>query len=157
MEEPMTDGDDPAATARSIIDANLYMVLGTADQAGRPWVSPVFYAVADYREFFWVSAPEAAHSRNLNVRHDVSIVIFDSSVPISTGQGVYMSAVAQELTGDDRKEGINVFSRRSLAHGGHEWTLESVQSPARHRLYRATAVDLYVLDPHDRRVPVTVS
>jgi nitroimidazol reductase NimA-like FMN-containing flavoprotein (pyridoxamine 5'-phosphate oxidase superfamily) len=152
----MNDRHDPAASARSIIDANLYMVLGTADQTGRPWVSPVYYAPADYREFFWVSDPEATHSRNLKVRHDVSIVIFDSSVPIGTGQGVYMSAVANELTDDDREEGIEVFSRRSLAHGGHEWTLESVQSPARLRLYRATAVDLYILGAHDRRVPVTV-
>jgi len=31
-----------------------------------------------------------------------------------------------------------------------------VQSPARLRLYRATAVDHYVLDEHDRRVPVTL-
>jgi hypothetical protein len=28
-----------AATARRVIDSNLYLVLGTADQAGRPWVS----------------------------------------------------------------------------------------------------------------------
>ena len=51
--------------ARSIIDANLYMTLATADEAGRPWVSPVCYAFAGYEEFFWVSSPEATHSRNL--------------------------------------------------------------------------------------------
>ena len=28
---------DFAAEGRAIIDANLYMVLGTADRAGRPW------------------------------------------------------------------------------------------------------------------------
>jgi hypothetical protein len=37
----MTAERHPAAIARAIIDANLYMVLATADQAGRPWVSPV--------------------------------------------------------------------------------------------------------------------
>ena len=51
--------------ARTIIDANLYMTLGTADEAGRPWVSPVYYAFAGYEEFFWVSSPEATHSRHL--------------------------------------------------------------------------------------------
>lgn len=35
----MTDEHDLAAVAKAIIDANLYMVLGTADEAGRPWVS----------------------------------------------------------------------------------------------------------------------
>lgn len=147
---------DPAVIARAIIDVNLYMVLGTADHAGRPWVSPVYYAPAAYHEFFWVSSPEARHSRNLNARREVSIVIFDSSVPIGTGRGVYMSAVAEELAGDERAEGIDLFSRRSLAHGGHEWTLEDVQQPARVRLYRANAVDHYLLGTDDRRVPVTV-
>jgi nitroimidazol reductase NimA-like FMN-containing flavoprotein (pyridoxamine 5'-phosphate oxidase superfamily) len=152
----MTDGHDPAAIARAIIDANLYMVLGTADQAGRPWVSPVYYAPAAYREFFWVSSPDTTHSRNLEARGEVSIVIFDSSVSIGTGQGVYMSAAARELAGDERVEGIEMFSGRSLAHGGHEWTLADVQSPARLRLYRAIAADHYVLGADDRRVPVTV-
>ncbi|MGH2983761.1 MAG: pyridoxamine 5'-phosphate oxidase family protein [Solirubrobacterales bacterium] len=32
------------AVARAIIDSNLYMTLGTADQSGRPWVSPVYFA-----------------------------------------------------------------------------------------------------------------
>jgi nitroimidazol reductase NimA-like FMN-containing flavoprotein (pyridoxamine 5'-phosphate oxidase superfamily) len=41
--------------ARAIIDANLYMTLGTADEEGQPWVTPVFYATGDYTEFYWVS------------------------------------------------------------------------------------------------------
>jgi nitroimidazol reductase NimA-like FMN-containing flavoprotein (pyridoxamine 5'-phosphate oxidase superfamily) len=152
----MGDEHELGAIARAIIDANLYMVLGTADQAGRPWVSPVYYAPVAYREFFWVSSPDATHSRNLEARPDVSIVIFDSGVPISTGQAVYMSANAGELVGKERAEALETYSRRTLAHGGREWTLEDVQSPARLRLYRATAVEHYVLDEHDRRVPVTL-
>jgi hypothetical protein len=67
---------------------------------------------------------------------EVSIVIFDSQVPIGTGRGVYMSASAEELTGGERERGIEVFSRRSSEHGGDPWTLEDVKSPARLRLYR---------------------
>lgn len=145
---------DPAAVARAIIDANLYLVLGTADQAGRPWVSPVYYAPAGHADFLWVSSPETTHSRNLEARGEVSIVIFDSSVPIGTGQGVYMSAVAEEVTGDDRAEAIDIFSRRSLSHGGREWTVADVEPPARLRLYRAVARDQF-LGVDDRRVPVT--
>ena len=32
----MRGENDPAATAKAIIDANLYMVLGTADGGGQP-------------------------------------------------------------------------------------------------------------------------
>jgi len=150
-----TDTPDPAATARAIIDANLYMTLGTADEAGQPWVSPVYYAPDGYREFLWVSSPDSRHSRNIAGRRDVSIVIFDSSAAIDTGNGVYMSAVAREAAGDERTDGIELFSRRSLSHGGRLWVLEDVHAPATLRLYRATAIQLDVLEPHtDRRIQV---
>jgi hypothetical protein len=63
-----------------------------------------------------------------------------------------MSAVAEQL--DDVGEGIEIFSRRSVEQGLPAWTPADVLPPARHRLYRATASELFVLDPHDRRVPV---
>lgn len=150
----MTQQSELEAVARGIIDSNLYMTLGTADENGRPWASPVYYAPAGYTEFHWVSAPEATHSRNLAARPEVGIVIFDSRTPINTGQGVYMSAVAEELTGDDVDPGIEIFSRRSQAHGAGEWTRADVLPPARRRLYRATASETFVLGARDRRIPV---
>lgn len=47
----MTDERDLAALARTVIDSNRYMALGTADSHGTPWVSPVWYAAAAHREF----------------------------------------------------------------------------------------------------------
>ena len=155
----MTAEQDLGAIARAIIDANLYMVLGTADKTGRPWVSPVYYAAAGYTELYWVSSPEARHSRNLATRPDLSIVVFDSQAPIGTGQGVYMAAVADEPTAADLERGIEIFSRRSVAHGAREWKGGDVVAPALYRLYRATVSEHYVLDPAgrpDHRTPVTL-
>jgi nitroimidazol reductase NimA-like FMN-containing flavoprotein (pyridoxamine 5'-phosphate oxidase superfamily) len=150
----VNDQHDLAALARAIIDANSYMTLGTADGSGLPWVSPVWYARAGYREFLWVSDPQAQHSRNLATRPQVSIVIFDSTTPIGTGQGVYMSALADELTGDELDRAIEIFSARSQAQGAAEWTREDVLAPARHRLYRATVSEHFVLTARDRRIAV---
>jgi uncharacterized protein YhbP (UPF0306 family) len=154
----VTHEPDPEALAKAIVDTNLYMVLGTADEAGRPWVSPVYYAHAPaaHGELFWVSSPETTHSRNIAARPEISIVIFDSRVPIGAGRGVYMKAIAEKLTGSDVERGIQVFSRRSQEHGGDEWTLEEVRPPARLRLYRAVASEHSVLGPHDERLPVTL-
>jgi uncharacterized protein YhbP (UPF0306 family) len=154
--EPV-DENELVAHGRAIVDANLYMVLGTADENGRPWASPVYFAPDAYRDFYWVSKPERTHSRNIELRPEISIVIFDSSVPISTGEGVYMTAVARQLSGDERESGIAVFSRRSILHGGGDWTLSDVEPPAQLRLYRATAVDQFVLSRDDNRIPVTLS
>jgi predicted pyridoxine 5'-phosphate oxidase superfamily flavin-nucleotide-binding protein len=34
-----------AQTVRDIIEASRYLVLATADAAGRPWSSPVYFAL----------------------------------------------------------------------------------------------------------------
>jgi hypothetical protein len=155
----MDQQQELADVARSIIDSNMYMVLGTADETGRPWVSPLYFASAGYTEFFWVSSPEATHSRNLALRPEVSIVVFDSQVPIGTGQCVYMAAITEEVTGADLDRGIDIFSRMSQAHGGRPWMREDVLPPAPYRLYRATASEHSVLDPDshpNRRTAVTL-
>jgi nitroimidazol reductase NimA-like FMN-containing flavoprotein (pyridoxamine 5'-phosphate oxidase superfamily) len=151
----MNERDWPAE-GREIIDRSLYMVVATADSSGQPWASPVYFAHRDCRDFFWMSQPDATHSVNLRDRREVGIVIFDSSVPINTGQGVYVLGVARELPAHETDEGIEIYSKRSLEHGGSELTAEDVSPPARHRLYQATAEAVYVLDEHDHRVEVSL-
>jgi nitroimidazol reductase NimA-like FMN-containing flavoprotein (pyridoxamine 5'-phosphate oxidase superfamily) len=143
-------------TARAIIDANLYMVLATADGTGRPWSSPVYFAHGGYTEFLWVSAPEAEHSRNIAARPQVGIVIFDSHAPIGTGQGVYISALAEQVGSDHLTRGIETFSQRSLAHGGAAWTVKDVQADSGLQLYRAAADSYSILAKDgrpDHRIP----
>jgi hypothetical protein len=141
---------------REIIDANQYMTLGTADESSTPWASPVWFAHEDYREFLWVSAQGARHSRNLAVRPQLGIVIFDSHAPVGTGQGVYAAATASDVTGADIDRWIAIFSCRSVAQGAPAWTAEDVRPPARLRLYRATATEWYLGDRGGVRTPVSV-
>ena len=154
----MAEERDPATIAREIVDQSLYMVVSTADQSGQPWASPVFYApTTAYRDYFWVSAPEATHSRNLRERREVGIVIFDSSTPLNEGQGVYILGVGRELPAHETTEGIGIFSKRSKSHGGEKWAVEDVRDPSQHRLYQATAEAVYVLDEDDHRVEIPLS
>ena len=157
----MNTPDHAAQTVRDIIEASLYLVLATADEAGRPWSSPVYFAHVGFTEFFWVSSPDVTHSRNIAVRPEVGIAIFDSRAAIGTGQGAYMSAAA-ELVEDDGEtaRGIEAFSRRSVSHGGRPWTSEDVRPGAGLRLYRATADSHSILAKDgqpDHRIPVTLS
>jgi nitroimidazol reductase NimA-like FMN-containing flavoprotein (pyridoxamine 5'-phosphate oxidase superfamily) len=148
--------DEPTLVeiARTIIDSNLYMTLATADVAGRPWPTPVYFAPADDRELVWVSSPEARHSQNVSARPDVGIVVFDSQVPINCGQAVYMSAVAELVPDVDLDRCLEVFSRSSQDRGGSPWSRDEVGPAARLRLYRAIASEQWVLDSHDRRISV---
>jgi hypothetical protein len=151
----------PASQAvRDIIEANRYLVLATADATGRPWSSPVYFAHIGFTEFFWVSSPEVTHSRNIAVRPEVGIVVFDSQAAIGTGQGVYMSAAAKLLEGGEIASGIEAFSHRSVAHGGREWTSEDIRSGADMRLYRARADSHWILAKDgrpDHRIPAPLT
>jgi hypothetical protein len=148
------NGGDPAALAREIIDANQYMTLATADGDGRPWATPVWFAHQGYTDLFWVSRPDARHSRNLAVRPEVGIVIFDSTVPAGSGQAVYVEALATELEEAGPEQGIAVFSRRSEEQGAGRWSLADVSGPAPFRLYRARASAHFVLTGNDQRLAV---
>ena len=151
--------DERATQARAIIDRTLYMVLGTADADGRPWASPVYFATDDHGVFYWVSSHEARHSANIAVRPEIGIVIFDSSVPIGTGQGVYVEARAEQLIGPDVDRGLDVFSKRTIAHGRPAWTREDVEGETLIRMYRAIAGSYSMLAKDgqpDHRVPVAL-
>lgn len=156
------DQHDLGTIARAIMDSIMYMVLGTADKSGNPWVSPVYFASKSYREFYWMSSPDVTHSRNILVRPQISIVVFDSRVPVGKGQAVYMSAVAGELAGDDLERGLQIYNGRfqnPVEHGVRIIAPEDVQAPAVYRLYRASVQEHWVLDPAghpDHRTPVTV-
>jgi Pyridoxamine 5'-phosphate oxidase len=155
--DAMTDFSD---MAREIIESNRYMVLGTADASGVPWAAPVWYAHTDHRRFIWVSSPDRRHSRNVEARPEVSIVIFDSSVAVGGARAVYMSARAQELSGAELERDVAVFDSAGQAQGlPRRWTLEDMRAPAPYRLYAATVSQHWVLDPDsspDDRAEVTL-
>ncbi len=141
---------------RAIVDENAYLTLATADAAGAPWASPVWFAHDDYVRFLWVSRPDARHSRNVAVRPEVGIVVFDSTVPVGAGRAAYVEATA-EAVGDADLDGlIVVYSRRSEAQGAPPWTAADVVGDADHRLYVARASAHYVLTSGDRRVRVAL-
>lgn len=145
----------PYDLARVVIDANSYMTIATADHAGQPWPSPVWYTHVGYREFFWVSSPSARHSRNLTDRSQAGAVIFDSRTPAGNAQAVYMTVVAGPVAADQLTQGIAAYSARSRALVGRPWTAEDVSAPAPVRLYRARVSELFVIDGFDQRIRVS--
>ncbi|WP_422773241.1 pyridoxamine 5'-phosphate oxidase family protein [Plantactinospora sp. WMMC1484] len=144
--------DDITAHARALLDANVFLTLGTVDSAGRPWTSPVYFAASGLREFYWSSDTDAVHSRNLTERPQVSIVVFDSSVRPYHGRALYAVGPARELHGDDLERGLQAYPGPA-DRGGTALTRDDVTGSSPYRLYRATATDLWVLCPRAPRQP----
>jgi general stress protein 26 len=134
---------------RRIVDEARYVVLGTADAAGQPWASPVFFAADRYAAFYWISSPDVTHSRNIAVRPAVSLVVFDSGATPGEGAAVYMSATAAQVVDEDEvRQGLTVYPGPA-ARGGWPFTVEKLQAPAQYRLYRATVVEHSMLCPRE--------
>lgn len=148
----VSEDEGLAALAREILDTNFYVTLGTADGEGKPWVSPVYFATADHVEIFWVSALDAVHSRNLAVRPEITMVVFDSTVPPYHGRAVYMSGVAAPLEGTELERGVGVYPG-APERGASSIEVSDVSGDAPYRLYRATVSEHSVLCPREPRQP----
>jgi hypothetical protein len=161
----MTD-DRLSAMARKVIDANVYLTLATADAEGRPWASPVYFTAVGYTEIYWVSSPDARHSRNIAARPDVGIVVFDSRAAVGTAEAVYLAARAEQVTEPDLERCAGLYSGRHPAPpGSRSIGPDELRGPALFRLYRATVTEHSVLvrgrDPElgtgvDSRMRVTL-
>lgn len=143
-EPPITSAAALVARAEELLAANQYLTLATADAAGTPWCSTVWYAASLQPgspglavELIWLSMPEAQHSRNLLHRPAVGISIFDSAQPAGTGDGLQFAARAGLVPSARLDEAAATFSVASLAAGGGPWTRAQVQEPAVPRLYVA--------------------
>jgi len=142
--------------ARSIIAANRYVTLATADADGRPWSTPVWFAPAGPRELLWVSRPQTRHSKNIAARPAVAATIFDSHVAVGRGEAVYLTGTAEEVAGDALPAAVEAFSRHSQAQGAPAWSADDVTGAAELRLFRLRVEEAWVLEAGGRDVRVSV-
>ncbi len=95
-----------------VLTANRYLVLGTADEDGQPWVSPVFFAPLDANRLCWVSSPDSRHSRNIAHRTAVAITVFDSTVDVGKAAAAYFDAHAAPATPDEVDAALDSLNSR---------------------------------------------
>ncbi|WP_165555675.1 pyridoxamine 5'-phosphate oxidase family protein [Kribbella pittospori] len=129
--------------AAAVIEANKYMTLGTVDPDGRPWVTPVYFTPDGHATFYWASATAAAHSVNIAANPDVSIAIFDSSVPIGGASAVYFRARAEIVPDDELERRAAFYTSRYPEL--RSFSADELREPEGLRLYRAHATDHWIL------------
>jgi nitroimidazol reductase NimA-like FMN-containing flavoprotein (pyridoxamine 5'-phosphate oxidase superfamily) len=131
-------------TARKVIDDNVYLALGTASPSGVPWVSPVYYTPDRYTDFYWISSPDALHSRNIAQRADVSLAIYDSHAPIGGAEAVYITATAAQVPDGELEAAAALYNGRLPESKRIGLDQLLTMAPLFH-LYRATATQHSVL------------
>ncbi len=83
--------------AKEIISKIIYITIATSSKDGQPWNSPVSAYHDNNYNFYWASWRENQHSKNIRENPNIFIVIYDSTAPEGTGEGVYIKAKAYEI------------------------------------------------------------
>jgi general stress protein 26 len=83
--------------AAEIIKEILYITIASVSSDGQPWNTPVYSAFDKDLNFYWFSDKNSQHSQNVRSNNKVLLVIYDSTVPEGTGEGVYVKAIVSEL------------------------------------------------------------
>jgi hypothetical protein len=144
---------------RGIVDDVTYLVLATSDPDGRPRTSPVYFSHDGYRALYWVSAPDAQHSRNIVRDPRVAGVIFDSSVPPGSGaSAAYVTGMARQVPDFELDRRCEVAFGR-LVGTARAFKPEELRGEASLRLY-VMDVELWEahlpgVDPDDETAPET--
>ncbi len=121
--------------AKEIISKIIYVTVATVSKAGEPWNSPVYSAFDENYIFYWVSPTATQHSKNIKENGKAFLVIYDSTAPEGTGDGVYIKAKASEVR--DLRELARAFkllyARKNKKMRGIAYVLK--KSPL--RIYKA--------------------
>jgi hypothetical protein len=129
--------------ATAVIEANKYMAIATVDADGLPWVTPVYFTPDGHTDFYWASSPDSVHSLNISSNPNVSIAIFDSSVPVGQASAVYLRARAGLVPDDELEYCAALYSARLGEL--RTFTPDELRAPADLRLYRARATNHWLL------------
>ncbi len=153
------------AMARDVIASNRYFVLGTSHDDGHPRVSPVFFNHHEHQAFYWVSSPDAQHSRNLATDPRLNAVVFDSSVPPPETRAVYLTGTAYEVAERDLETEIPLAFAQASSKGARSFSVEELSGDGDLRLYRfdVSTAEVHARGRHpqwgmgiDTRLPVTL-
>ena len=140
---------DLTGHVRELLAATSYLVLGTTDADGNPWTAPVCFAPDGTRDYLWASRTDAEHSRHLAARPRVSVVVFDSGVPLYHGRAVYATGDAAVVPDGDLDRALAAYPGDRIGATTPDPADVSGDSP--YRLYRFRATDLWVLCPREPR------
>jgi len=135
---------DITQKVKYLIENNRHMVIATANNAGKPWVSPVFYVYDKNFNLYWVSSKEAKHSENIKMNSSIAIVIIGESPSKKGIDGVYIEAEGVELADSiDLQSAVGLFLLYKQPDKFMIKSASDVTGNASWRIYKAIPQKIY--------------
>ena len=135
---------DLSKRAKEIIEKIQYVTIASVTKDGMPWNSPVFTAYDEDFNFYWGTHIDSQKAKNIRANSNVFLVIYDSTVPSGTGEGVYIKATAQQIA--DPGDVKRVFELLKARHASSFWDFGAVSEEGPIRLFKATPQKAWMND-----------
>ena len=130
--------------AKQIIDKLSYITVASVTADGLPWNSPVFAVHDNDFNFYFGTHKESQKAKNIRSNLNVFLVIYDSTVPAGSGEGVYIQAKATAITNQK-----DIALAHKLLWDGHEvpyWKLEEFKEPSPLMLFKVVPEKAWMND-----------
>ena len=131
--------------AKEILAKIRYATVATVTPSGKPWNSPVAYEIDGNNAIYWFSDKDSQHSKNVRANPYAFIVIYDSTAPEGTGEGVYIEADVVELNDADEINLIRNAKKGRIVDDAHEFLGDAIR-----RCYRALPKRMWMNDAEEK-------
>ncbi len=146
--------------ARHILSHNMYMVVATSDKEAKPWGAVVFYANDESGNFYFISAIDSLHARNMQENPNVSLVIYDSTQQLGLNQEVQVYGNASIVNDGELKGALEFYTNKLFSISNEldkqEYDPSQYSEPAEFRVFKIVPVKIYTTT-EDRRTEVNLS
>jgi len=108
-----------AAIARRLLDESKLCAIATVSSGGRAHINTAYFAWGTRYEIVWLSAPDAAHSRNVRATGSAAVAVFRSTQTWGgSDRGIQVFGRARELRGPLSLEAERLYAKRFRAYEG---------------------------------------
>lgn len=139
---------DLSKRAKEIIKQIDYITIASVTPEGMPWNSPVYSASDDNYNFFWGTHIDSQKAQNIRNNENVFLVIYDSTVPPGTGEGVYVQAKAKQLS--DPEEIQHAYETLKNRRPTPFWDTAAFSESGPVRLFKAVPMKVWMNDDSEK-------
>ena len=128
--------------AKEIIEKIIYISLATTHN-NIPWNTPLVAAYDDQYNFYWRSAQEAVHSKNIKENDKVFFTLFDTHEQNwKLREAIYIQATAVEINNEEEiKQILPLLDKRSGTSFG---TAVNFLNDSPRRVYKAVPEKIWI-------------
>lgn len=154
----MAGNDEYTRRAKQIITSNRYMVIATSNGDRQPWQAVVFYVYTSDYTFYFLSATDSKHAKNIEKNPSASIIIFDSGQPLGQSEGLQAEGKITLVEKKNLENVINLYAARLFPKSEmaptQRYPPEAYDEPSEFRFFKFTPSKMFLSGTAERRTEV---